>query len=208
MSKKERDFKQSFGQEKARVKLYKSGKHWVKAGIREFQLLKMLGLPFLNKEIDDIKDIHNTNSNNLKKQALRTTGLVGGAFTFAMLNDHHAFAASETPMTSEISSNSATVANQNSTAISKSEVSDSSSATSQESSTNSTETTQSASGTNKDSQTKDETNSNASETSSTSTSENGDSNTATSTSENGDSNTATSTSENGDSNTVTSTSEK
>ena len=34
-----------------------------------------------------------------------------------MLQDHHALAASETPMTSEISSNSGTVANQNSTTI-------------------------------------------------------------------------------------------
>lgn len=30
MSRKERNFKRSFGQEKARVKLYKSGKQWVK----------------------------------------------------------------------------------------------------------------------------------------------------------------------------------
>ena len=34
MSRKERNFKRFFGQEKARVKLYKSGKQWVKAGIR------------------------------------------------------------------------------------------------------------------------------------------------------------------------------
>ncbi|WP_080367083.1 KxYKxGKxW signal peptide domain-containing protein [Staphylococcus haemolyticus] len=33
MSRKERNFKRFFGQEKARVKLYKSGKQWVKAGI-------------------------------------------------------------------------------------------------------------------------------------------------------------------------------
>ena len=45
MSRKERNFKRFFGQEKARVKLYKSGKQWVK-GIREVQLLKVLGLPF------------------------------------------------------------------------------------------------------------------------------------------------------------------
>ena len=47
--KKEKDFKRSFGEEKARVKLYKSGKHWVKAGIRELQLLRSLGLSFLIK---------------------------------------------------------------------------------------------------------------------------------------------------------------
>lgn len=145
MSKKEKDFKRSFGQEKARVKLYKAGKHWVKAGIREFQLLKMLGVPFLNKEINDVNDNQITNNSSLKKQALRTTGLAGGAFTFAMLNDHHAFAASETPMTSEISSNSATVANQNSTAISKSTTKSSSNMTSssQEHSQNSRASTES-----------------------------------------------------------------
>ncbi|RTX92265.1 serine-rich repeat glycoprotein adhesin SasA, partial [Staphylococcus carnosus] len=145
MSKKEKDFKRSFGQEKARVKLYKAGKHWVKAGIREFQLLKMLGVLFLNKEINDVNDNQIMNNSSLKKQALRTTGLAGGAFTFAMLNDHHAFAASETPMTSEISSNSATVANQNSTAISKSTTNSSSNMTSssQEHSQNSRASTES-----------------------------------------------------------------
>ena len=54
---------------------------------------------------------------------MKATGLAGGAFTFAMLNDHHAYAASETPMTSEIASNSETVANQNSTTVTKSETS-------------------------------------------------------------------------------------
>ena len=69
-----------------------------------------------------------------------------GAFTFAMLNDHHAFAASETPMTSEIASNSETVANQNSTTVTNSETSTTESISSQTStsedatsSTNSTE---------------------------------------------------------------------
>ncbi|MCI2773821.1 lectin-like domain-containing protein, partial [Staphylococcus petrasii] len=145
MSKREKDFKRSFGEEKARVKLYKSGKHWVKAGIKEFQLLKMIGLPFLNKDVDNQIDNETTKSKDFKKQAMRTTGLVGGAFTFAMLNDHHAFAASETPMTSEISSNSATVANQNSTAISKSTTNSSSNMTSssQEHSQNSTASTES-----------------------------------------------------------------
>ncbi|MGC9657265.1 hypothetical protein ACO2FH_09740 [Staphylococcus epidermidis] len=38
-----------------------------------------------------------------------------------MLNNHQAFAASETPITSEISSNSETVANQNSTTIKNSQ---------------------------------------------------------------------------------------
>lgn len=67
MSKRERDFKRSFGQEKARVKLYKSGKHWVKAGIKEMQLLKMLGLPFLNKEVENINDLQDKNVKDFKK---------------------------------------------------------------------------------------------------------------------------------------------
>ncbi|AMW24426.1 KxYKxGKxW signal peptide domain-containing protein [Staphylococcus haemolyticus] len=146
MSRKERNLKRSFGQEKARVKLYKSGKQWVKAGIREVQLLKVLGLPFLNKDVEQINNLDTNKDKNFKNQAMKATGLAGGAFTFAMLNDHHAYAASETPMTSEIASNSETVANQNSTTVTKSETStteyiSSQTSTSQDatSSTNSTE---------------------------------------------------------------------
>lgn len=131
MSKKEKNFKRSFGEEKARVKLYKSGKHWVRAGIREFQLLKSLGLSFLDKDVEKIDDLPKSTQNNLKTQALKTTGIVGGAFTFAMLNDHHVFAASETPVTSEIASNSETVANQNSTTVKNSETSATESTSSQ-----------------------------------------------------------------------------
>lgn len=152
MSKKERDFKRSFGEEKARVKLYKSGKHWVKAGIRELQLLRSLGLSFFDKDVEKTNDLPKSTQHNLKTQALKTTGLVGGAFTFAMLNDHHAFAASETPMTSEIASNSETVANQNSTTVTNSETSTTESISSQTStsedatsSTNSTEKSASSS---------------------------------------------------------------
>ncbi|MFC0138366.1 serine-rich repeat glycoprotein adhesin SasA, partial [Staphylococcus petrasii] len=178
MSKREKDFKRSFGEEKARVKLYKSGKHWVKAGIKEFQLLKMIGLPFLNKDVDNQIDNETTKSKDFKKQAMRTTGLVGGAFTFAMLNDHHAFAASETPMTSEVSSNSATVANQNSTAISKSTTNSSSNMTSssQEHSQNSTASTESENQSsrvtiNEESQIKTDSTTNSTETSVNSTSD-------------------------------------
>ena len=53
----------------------------------------------------------------MKRMNAPATALVGGAFTFNMLNNHQALAASETPITSEISSNSETVANQNSTTI-------------------------------------------------------------------------------------------
>ena len=65
MSRKERNFKRFFGQEKARVKLYKSGKQWVK-GIREVQLLKVLGLPFLNKDVEQINNLDTNKDKNFK----------------------------------------------------------------------------------------------------------------------------------------------
>ncbi|HCG74272.1 putative Ig domain-containing protein, partial [Staphylococcus sp.] len=117
MSKKEKDFNKSLSHEKARVKLYKSGKNWVKASINEFELLRVMGLPFLGKNIVNETQLDDKKGNKLKKNAAKTMAIVGGAFTFNMLQDHHALAASETPMTSEISSNSETVANQNSTTI-------------------------------------------------------------------------------------------
>ena len=49
------------------------------------------------------------------KNISKASAVIGGAFTFNMLNDHQAFAASETPVTSEISSNSTTVGDQTST---------------------------------------------------------------------------------------------
>ena len=66
MSRKERNFKRSFWSRKARVKLYKSGKQWVKAGIREVQLLKVLGLPFLNKDVEQINNL-DTNKDKILK---------------------------------------------------------------------------------------------------------------------------------------------
>lgn len=49
MTKKEKDYKKSLEQQKTRVKIYKSGKSWVKASINEIELLKTMGLPFLSK---------------------------------------------------------------------------------------------------------------------------------------------------------------
>ena len=40
------NFNKSLGQEKARVKLYKSGKTGLKASISEFELLRTMGVPF------------------------------------------------------------------------------------------------------------------------------------------------------------------
>ena len=75
------------------------------------------GSAFLSKNIKKESQTKDNKGSRFKKNAAKTTALVGGAFTFNMLQDHHALAASETPMTSEISSNSGTVANQNSTTI-------------------------------------------------------------------------------------------
>ena len=121
MTKKEKDYKKSLEQQKTRVKLYKSGKSWVKASINEIELLKTMGLPFLSKNEIQENVTEKTKGHKFKKSAAKTTALVGGAFTFNMLNNHQAFAASETPITSEISSNSETVANQNSTTIKNSQ---------------------------------------------------------------------------------------
>ncbi|MCT2328525.1 putative Ig domain-containing protein, partial [Staphylococcus epidermidis] len=121
MTKKEKDYKKSLEQQKTRVKIYKSGKSWVKASINEIELLKTMGLPFLSKNEIQENVTEKTKGHKLKKSAAKTTALVGGAFTFNMLNNHQAFAASETPITSEISSNSETVANQNSTTIKNSQ---------------------------------------------------------------------------------------
>ena len=110
MTKKEKDYKKSLEQQKTRVKIYKSGKSWVKASINEIELLKTMGLPFLSKNEIQENVTEKTKGHKLKKGAAKTTALVGGAFTFNMLNNHQALAASETPITSEISSNSETVA--------------------------------------------------------------------------------------------------
>ncbi|MGC9596028.1 hypothetical protein ACO2E5_11500 [Staphylococcus epidermidis] len=84
-------------------------------------MLKTMGLPFLSKNEIQENVTEKTKGHKFKKSAAKTTALVGGAFTFNMLNNHQAFAASETPITSEISSNSETVANQNSTTIKNSQ---------------------------------------------------------------------------------------
>ncbi len=68
MTKKIKQFKASLNEEKARVRLYKSGKNWIKAGIKEIQLLRVMGLPFNGQKITDKEDVNaNNNSNNMKK---------------------------------------------------------------------------------------------------------------------------------------------
>ena len=63
-------FKENFKEEKARVRLYKSGKNWVKAGIREIQLMKVMGLPFAGQKVAVGKDLNSQNS-SFKNNALK-----------------------------------------------------------------------------------------------------------------------------------------
>ncbi|WP_278926057.1 KxYKxGKxW signal peptide domain-containing protein [Staphylococcus auricularis] len=122
MAKQQRNkFRQSFADEKARVRLYKSGKNWVKAGIKEIKLLGIMGVPFLSSSIEKQPDLSQKTDGFVKRQALKTTAVSGGIFTVNMLHDQQAFAASDAPVTSELSAYSETVGNQNSTAIGKSE---------------------------------------------------------------------------------------
>lgn len=132
MSKREREFKRSFNEEKARVKLYKSGKNWVKAGIKEIKLLGILGLPIFSMSTEKAQEeTKRTFGDSVKRNTLKTTGILGGAFAANMLHNQQALAASELPVTSELSSQSETVGNQTSTAISKSETSESEASTSE-----------------------------------------------------------------------------
>lgn len=121
MTKKLREFKRSFGQEKARVKLYKSGKNWVKAGIKEIQLLRLMGLPFLTEKVEKEDEGPQNIGGFIKRNALKTTALTGGMFTVNMLHDQHAFAASEAPVTSELTTQSQTVGDQTSVTIEQSQ---------------------------------------------------------------------------------------
>ncbi|MDE9791167.1 KxYKxGKxW signal peptide domain-containing protein, partial [Staphylococcus delphini] len=127
MTRKFREFKKSLIQETARVKLYKSGKSWVKASIREFHFLKALGLSFLSHDIvkNEEGEVTVAFGDKVKQQALRTTAIAGGMFTVNMLHDQQAFAASDAPLTSEITTKSQTVGDQTSITIEKSTSGDS-----------------------------------------------------------------------------------
>ena len=93
-------------------------------------------------KITDKEDVNaNNNSNNMKKY-FESIGSYWWAFT-NMLNDHQAFAASETPVTSEISSNSTTVGDRTSTKESR----DSAASTESKDSAASTESKDSAAST-------------------------------------------------------------
>ncbi|UXS36000.1 KxYKxGKxW signal peptide domain-containing protein [Staphylococcus delphini] len=79
MTRKFREFKKSLIQETARVKLYKSGKSWVKASIREFHFLKALGLSFLSHDIvkNEEGGVTVAFGEKIKQHAIRTTAIAG-----------------------------------------------------------------------------------------------------------------------------------
>lgn len=66
MSNKNKKLNESFAKEKARVRLYKSGKNWVKAGIREIQLMRVMGLSLVSQKVS-IGDEFNSQKSKLKK---------------------------------------------------------------------------------------------------------------------------------------------
>ncbi|WP_436966769.1 KxYKxGKxW signal peptide domain-containing protein, partial [Staphylococcus xylosus] len=205
MTKREREFKRSFNEEKSRVKLYKSGKNWVKAGIKEIKLLGVLGLSIFDKSSEKTQEeTKRTFGDSVKKNSLKTTGILGGAFVANMLHNQHALAASELPVTSELSSQSETVGNQTSTVVNQSETSESSTPTSDKaSSEDSTSTSDKAS-----SESSTSTSDKASSESSTSTSDKASSEDSTSTSDKASSEDSTSTSDKASSESSTSTSDK
>lgn len=147
MANKNKKLQQSLREEKVRFKLYKAGKHWIKAGLKEIELLRIMGMPFSHKKIE--KDIHTEidKTDDLKKELLKKSAVVGGALaTMNLIDGHQAFAASELPVSSELSSMSQTVANQHSTSLTASSSETSSTSSNANSTSNSTEhSTQSSS---------------------------------------------------------------
>ncbi|MEJ7542137.1 lectin-like domain-containing protein [Staphylococcus intermedius] len=117
MSKKEKALNESLKQEKSRVKLYKSGKHWVRSGIKEFKLLHIMGLPLLTSR--SIEEDDECKGNVIKRHVIKVSTLAGGVLTANAFQGHEAMAASELPLTSKLSTQSEAVANQNSTVLSQ-----------------------------------------------------------------------------------------
>lgn len=48
MSKRQKEFYDSLVNEKIRVRFYKFGKNWVKFGIKEIEMFKIMGLLFIS----------------------------------------------------------------------------------------------------------------------------------------------------------------
>lgn len=67
MSKRQRNLKHSLEEEKSRVKLYKSGKHWIKSGIKEIKLMQIMGLPIFSNHTSEGPDETQDKGNFVKK---------------------------------------------------------------------------------------------------------------------------------------------
>ena len=65
MSRKERNFKRFFGQEKLGSNFINLVNNGLKP-IREVQLLKVLGLPLLNKDVEQINNLDTNKDKNFK----------------------------------------------------------------------------------------------------------------------------------------------
>lgn len=74
-----------------------------------------MGLPFISHSL--VSQDNQSISKKMTGYGLKTTAVIGGAFTVNMLHDQQAFAASDAPLTSELNTQSETVGNQNSTTI-------------------------------------------------------------------------------------------
>lgn len=88
MSKRQKHLRQSLEEEKSRVKLYKSGKHWIKSGIKEIKLMQIMGLPIFSNHTSEDPNETEDKGNFVKRNAIKATTIAGGAFTVNMLHNH------------------------------------------------------------------------------------------------------------------------
>ncbi|MFC6293611.1 KxYKxGKxW signal peptide domain-containing protein, partial [Macrococcus epidermidis] len=123
MKRKQNDLNMSIIDEKVRFKLYKAGKHWVKAGIKDLALLRVMGLPMIIKGINNKEGIEVKANNTIKEKMAKASAFAAGGFIAAnTLDGNQAFAASDLPVTSEVTKGSEVIANQNSTVLIDSEM--------------------------------------------------------------------------------------
>ncbi|PNZ39837.1 lectin-like domain-containing protein, partial [Staphylococcus lutrae] len=115
MSKKDRELNDRLEKEKKQQR-YQAGK-LIKSGLKEMKLLNMMGWSGFSHTTSKVDEDKNK-KHFVKRNVIKFTTITGGAFTVNMFQNHQAMAASsELPMTSELSAQSETVANQNSTKL-------------------------------------------------------------------------------------------
>ncbi|WP_238989596.1 lectin-like domain-containing protein [Staphylococcus sp. MI 10-1553] len=91
--------------------------------MKEVKFLHMMGFPLLMSASSDEDD--EGHKNTIKRKVIKVSTLAGGAFTANLFQGHEAMAASELPLTSEWSTQSEAVANQNSTELRSPSISES-----------------------------------------------------------------------------------